>query len=395
MNLAHTLDVAGETWESLRTIAAFCRRNPNQKVSADGHTVACSAVLAAIEAAAAAGNADAWLFGDKAQAWAAEGKVVRWVDDGVSVVDAAGAAAPAATAATVPANLRAEDEKAEKAEKNSYTQPELDLLALWFAAVKKLYTLGCLAALPGLVVLLDPLRRRKALHTTLIRNEHAYFCTVAQLMQHAAVPVEAPASAEPTSRIFVCGDSHSLTPSWSYLTLGGERRLLVNALVTGLKCWHLRDGTHFYPRYNFNNVVAGIPDGATVLMVFGEIDCREGLLLAVEKGRYASVAEGMRATVDIYVAALLSLQKKRDFTLLVHPALPILDVTRGMVCQFNDMLKGALAQKKVTANGRIRYLDFHEKMLSADKKQCLEAYTLDGTHSNPAYLKLLQESLDA
>ena len=36
---------------------------------------------------------------------------------------------------------------------------------------------------------------------------------------------------------------------------------------------------------NFYRVVKHIPDGSDVILLFGEIDCREGILLAVEKGR--------------------------------------------------------------------------------------------------------------
>ena len=49
---------------------------------------------------------------------------------------------------------------------------------------------------------------------------------------------------------------------------------------------HLRPESTFYPKVNFQHVVANIPDGAEVLMLFCEIDCREGILVAVAKGRY-------------------------------------------------------------------------------------------------------------
>ena len=32
--------------------------------------------------------------------------------------------------------------------------------------------------------------------------------------------------------------------------------------------------------------MAAVPHGAAVIMSFGEIDCREGLLVSVERGRY-------------------------------------------------------------------------------------------------------------
>lgn len=41
--------------------------------------------------------------------------------------------------------------------------------------------------------------------------------------------------------------------------------------------------------------------------MIGEIDCREGLLVAVERDRYASLIEGIEFTVDIFIAALTKL----------------------------------------------------------------------------------------
>ena len=129
--------------------------------------------------------------------------------------------------------------------------------------------------------------------------------------------------------VYVCGDGHALAPAWKTLDLGarGIARLRP-ALVTGLKHWHLRAEGSFYPKRNFYAVVgldaaacsspavaadlglfpgagggkrdapAGtIPRGATVLFVLGEIDCREGILVAVEKLRYPDVDAGIAATV--------------------------------------------------------------------------------------------------
>ena len=49
--------------------------------------------------------------------------------------------------------------------------------------------------------------------------------------------------------------------------MASQKRLMVPKLVTGLKQWHLRNTKEphfFYPKANFNSVVASIPDGADV-----------------------------------------------------------------------------------------------------------------------------------
>ncbi|CAN0519786.1 unnamed protein product, partial [Ectocarpus sp. 12 AP-2014] len=55
--------------------------------------------------------------------------------------------------------------------------------------------------------------------------------------------------------VYVCGDSHTLTPAWHEVTVGGKRRVLRPALVTGLKHWHLRPESDFYPKRNFERCV--------------------------------------------------------------------------------------------------------------------------------------------
>ena len=42
---------------------------------------------------------------------------------------------------------------------------------------------------------------------------------------------------------------------------------------------------------NFEAAMRGIPDGSPVVFAFGEIDCREGLLVAIERARYKTLEE--------------------------------------------------------------------------------------------------------
>ena len=61
------------------------------------------------------------------------------------------------------------------------------------------------------------------------------------------------------------GDSHSLSPAWRSLRWRGGRHLLRPVLVTGLKTWHLRPSSDFYPKANFEAAMKTIPDGAPVV----------------------------------------------------------------------------------------------------------------------------------
>lgn len=154
---------------------------------------------------------------------------------------------------------------------------------------------GKLGALPRLIALLEPIRVARELHRTTIRNEQAYYACIAQLLTIDAPPLWVlPPSSE--RDIYVCGDSHTLATAWREISLPPtskngeqqrERRVLLRpALVTGLKHWHLRKESTFYPKINFWRVLATIPPRSRVVFLFGEIDCREGILSAVEKCKY-------------------------------------------------------------------------------------------------------------
>ena len=206
-----------------------------------------------------------------------------------------------------------------------WTPDQLDIVAIFFTAAKICLVTGCLAPLPQLVELIEPVRTGwcvdcsklnqksvlnnshytptpslylllhtseltfscRDLHLTSIRNEQAYYCCVAQLMEfvHVPLPREMP-------HIYMCGDSHSMSSAWHTITVKSQRRLLVPKLVTGLKCFHLRPESDFFPKYNFKCVVDTIPDGADVVFMFGEIDCRDGIIRGVERAAYKDLEEG-------------------------------------------------------------------------------------------------------
>lgn len=180
------------------------------------------------------------------------------------------------------------------------------LLAMSFTAAKIYFLLGKFGRLVHLFRLVEPARlvSQQPLHTTDIRNEHAYYQSIAQLLayrcqlfrsQVAIIEGGALAMRKPLQDIdesllragggplYVLGDSHCLSAAWNVVTVAGQQRLLVPKLVTGVKQWHLRAESDFYPKANFFSAVDSIPDGADVILSVGEIDCREGMLMAVER----------------------------------------------------------------------------------------------------------------
>lgn len=157
-----------------------------------------------------------------------------------------------------------------------------------------LFLTGRLSGIPRLISLIEPVRVGKELHKTAIRNEQAYYSCIAQLLsvhdnfrQSTISGLQGPSSeAVAAASVYVCGDSHTLATAWREIKLQGQPTYLRPALVTGLKHWHLRKESTFYPKLHFWHVLSSIPSRSKVVFLFGEIDCREGILLAVEKCKY-------------------------------------------------------------------------------------------------------------
>jgi len=188
---------------------------------------------------------------------------------------------------------------------------------------------------------------------------------------------------------------------------------LVPRLITGLKHWHLRPDCNFYPKRNFYNILnldhtkeplasrLGIPptssphaqnststdyvpNGAVVLFILGEIDCREGILLAVQKYRYNDIQHGIDHTARLFVRAANDLVLHKKFkAAFVHPIPPVLDETRSMVIRYNMTL-----QKLVQESPHLIWLDFFCGFLT-DSLALKSEFKLDGTHLHPNYLNVL------
>ncbi|CAM9706004.1 unnamed protein product [Scytosiphon promiscuus] len=302
--------------------------------------------------------------------------------------------------------------------KEMYAAKDLDSLALCFAVVKILYLEGKWSSLPQLLALVEPARLRSLipLHKTNIRNEQAYYCCIAQLLacwsrSHSS-PNPSPSSGgggrdgsnameekevgqaveskDKKATVYVCGDSHTLTPAWHQVAAGGKRRVLRPALVTGLKHWHLRPESNFYPKKNFESVMAKIPKGSSVVFVLGEIDCREGILVAVEKLRYDTPEEGVKHTIGIFIKVAEALAKERKLKIFVHPVIPVLNETRSMVKLYNRVFRRMVDKSK-----HLHWLDFFDQLLDGEDAGGLRPeFRLDGTHLAPGYVGLLEKALD-
>ena len=137
-----------------------------------------------------------------------------------------------------------------------------------------------------------------------------------------------------------------------------------------------------------------IPSGADVMVVLGEIDCREGLLVCVEKGRYASLEEGIQVVISIFLQNVKSLAARKKFgKVYIHPVAPVLNPTRHIVETFNPIFEARVRE----AGAPFVWLDFVKNLVEPaaegdavqdcqSKNRLKSRYELDGTHLNPLYI---------
>ncbi|KAG1688505.1 hypothetical protein DVH05_003596 [Phytophthora capsici] len=247
---------------------------------------------------------------------------------------------------------------ASKGPQSALSDAELDLMACYFTIAKILFVNGQLSALPALIRVLEPLRLGRDLHQTSIRNEAAYYACIAQLLSIENGLVHNPPQVGSDDAIYVCGDSHTLATAWREIRARGRPTLLRPALVTGLKHWHLRKESTFYPKVNFWRVVANIPSKSRVIFLFGEIDCREGIVEAVEKCKYETIEEGMIHTIGIFMETLADVVEKFEFDVYIHPVVPVLDETRSLVIEYNKLFR-----ERVDKSPICEWLDFFDKLV--------------------------------
>ena len=183
--------------------------------------------------------------------------------------------------------------------------------------------------------------------------------------------------------------------------------LLRPVLVTGTKIWHMRPDCRFYPHANYEAAVSSMPlpsslrSSRHLIVCFGEIDCREGIVLALEKARYASRSEAMASTAAIYITQLQRLASRggEAMTVWVQPVVPVLDVTRAVVVEFVQVLRRLVqelsrGEAREEGAGRVRWLDLFDDLLDGAGGFDSARYGMDGTHLHPRYVQLVEREMN-
>lgn len=142
-----------------------------------------------------------------------------------------------------------------------------------------------------------------------ILETYIYHGYLNNLLGHLSAATKEPATQADGKFLHFIGDSHCLSPAWQTVHLNGEPYQVMPHLVMGGKAWHLsKPGINQY-KQNLLQIWSRLPEGATVIVSFGEIDCRlqEGILRHAGKQPGTDLEQQILATVAPFVRDMLSL----------------------------------------------------------------------------------------
>ena len=223
--------------------------------------------------------------------------------------------------------------------------------------------------------------------------------------EHSIGPLWLPPPFVPRMAIplYFLGDSHVLSMAWQTLQLPNNTHVLVvPALVTGIKAWHVRNETRFFTHTCFQTWLSRLPP--LIAVSAGEIDCREGMGGPLLEG-YTTICcrDHVQKTVHAYVAALREIRR----TCLVVPVAPHLHrkgnvdgqaSRRETMRVWNQELREVLpaTSEATDEDNELFLLDYADRLLAGgdDSYTLNPLFNADGTHLNAAFAPVLAASIE-
>ena len=204
-------------------------------------------------------------------------------------------------------------------------------------------------------------------------------------------------SAENSPPAYMIGDSHCLSFANLPVCIDGDTFTVAARLVMGCKAYHLSQKEHNQYKEDLLRNLADIPDGSTVILSFGEIDCRtgEGIYPAwLKKFQHLSLEKMVRDVVDGYLEFVSETTQGRRFKLML---LGVPAPMRGAISMLTaeeiptyisiPRLWNEYLQKATLQNG---WAFFDNYSLTCDDQGFSHGrYHIDDQHLHPAALALL------
>ncbi|HEY5798772.1 MAG TPA: tetratricopeptide repeat protein [Burkholderiaceae bacterium] len=192
-----------------------------------------------------------------------------------------------------------------------------------------------------------------------------------------------------TSTMYVIGESHMLSAANLVVPYRGQNRLCKGLWIEGCTQWRLGSAGDNHYKQLLAHFLQAIPEGASVLLAIGEIDCRidGGILKASKKSVEMSLEQRVEATVTAYLHHVEEQARRRSQHLIVSgvPAYNIAENGRTaeemqafgqFLARFNGILKEQAFKRGMD------FLDVHT--LTADVGgKAIQRWHIDEHHLRP------------
>jgi tetratricopeptide (TPR) repeat protein len=147
----------------------------------------------------------------------------------------------------------------------------------------------------------------------------SYYCLLKKMTDYKTnSPHLYPAENHPPA--YMIGDSHCLSFANLPMPIDDNKFTVVARLVMGGKAYHLSQKGHNRYKEALLRNINDIPDGSTVILSFGEIDCRtdEGIYPAwMKKFQHLPIEQMVREVVDGYLEFIAEATKGRQLRLML------------------------------------------------------------------------------
>lgn len=224
----------------------------------------------------------------------------------------------------------------------------------------------------------------------------AFYCLLKKLVDYRTAFPQLYVSAD-VPPAFMIGDSHCLCFANLQVGLDGTSHKVESRLISGCKAYHLAKKDNNLYQEAFLRNIADLAAGSTVILAFGEIDCRtdEGIYDAwVKKFQHRAIEEMVQEVAAGYTAFIADLQQEKNFKLM------ILGIPAPMKSESARLEKDALATYLSVPKLLNKYLQSYAAQhgwafLDAYALTCDEQgfanghHHLDEHHLYPATLALL------
>jgi tetratricopeptide (TPR) repeat protein len=193
--------------------------------------------------------------------------------------------------------------------------------------------------------------------------------------------------------LYIIGESHSLAPANTIISYKSKNYKVIAKPIPGCKIWHLISPINTIYKLNFIQLIKEIPINATLILAFGEIDCRinEGILIYYKDNADTDLNSHIKLMVQDYINYITENTKQKKLNLIIQgiPA-PNIDLSiydQKDVALFKYIVKTINYELKSASNRyNLKFLDVYSLTVN-ENEVSNKQYHLDTHHLYPNYLR--------